>query len=187
MSKNSKLLFVLVLVVLGMVGFAFANVPLFKMFCTAVGIDFATPDQLKPGAEEARIDKSRKLKIIFSCTVNDGLPVLFEPDKKRADIFVGQTDQINYRFVNLSSDTLYFRPIHSTFPAEANKKYVMIKCFCFNDMMLLPHEEVVHPLVYFFRDDLDKSVTRITMHYTLFKRNPEDLDWGVKNKAREEL
>jgi len=180
MSRNTKLLLILLALGVGMFAFGYANVPLFKMFCSAIGINVSTPQDIQRAQQETTLDKSRPLKVLFTTTVNDGLPILFEADKSRAEVYLGQTDEVQYRFVNLSADTLYFRPVHSVYPAEASNKYNMIKCFCFQDMVLLPHEEATRPLVYSFHNDLDPQITRVTMHYTLFKRDPTAADWGRK-------
>lgn len=182
MSRNSKLLMILAVLGLGMFAFGFANVKLFKMFCSAVGIQVDNPETIKAAADGDRIvDENRDITVLFTTTVNDNLPVLFEASESRAKVHPGATDQVDYRFVNLSADTLYFRPVHSVYPAEANSKYDMIKCFCFQDMMMLPHEEQVHPLVYSFHTDLDQKVSRVTMAYTIFKRDPNAADWGQKH------
>ncbi len=184
MSKNGKLLIWLVALGVGMLAFGYANVPLFQMFCSAVGIQVQNPDNIEIGVitGDGEVDTSRDLKVLFTTTVNDKLPILFESSQSRVKIHPGATDQVDYRFVNLSNDTLFFRPVHSVYPAEANKKYDMIKCFCFQDMTLLPHEEQIHPLVYAFHTDLKQSVKRVTMHYTLFKRDPTAADWGQEHK-----
>ena len=185
MSKNSKLLIGLAALGVGMFAFGYANVPLFQMFCSAVGIQFQSPDDIEIGVinGDGEVDTSRELKVLFPTTVNDALPILFESSESRMTIHPGAFGQVDFRFVNLSGDTLYFRPVHSVYPAQANKKYDMIKCFCFQDMTLLPHEEQVHPLVYSFHTDLDQKISRVTMHYTLFKRDPTALDWGQQHKV----
>ena len=187
MKKNTKMLLILLAVMVGMFAFGYANVPLFKMFCSAVGINVEQPDEMAAkAAVEASgdVDTTREVKVLFTTTVSDNLPIVFESDKSRGSMHPGGMDEVHYRFVNLSNDTLYFRPVHSVYPAEANDKYTMIKCFCFKDMILAPHEEVVHPLLFSIHKDLDPSITRITMHYTLFKRDPKSADWnpGVMQK-----
>ncbi len=111
MSKNSKLLIGLAMFGVGMFAFGYANVPLFQMFCSAVGIQIQNPDNIVVGEVkgDGEVDTSRELKVLFSTTVNDGLPILFESSKSRVTINPGATDQVDYRFVNLSADTLYFR------------------------------------------------------------------------------
>jgi cytochrome c oxidase assembly protein subunit 11 len=182
MKRNNKILILLLAVVVGMFVFGYANVPLFKRFCSAIGIGLSPNSAPEQKTEEVLVDKSRPLKVLFTTTVNDDLPIMFDSEKKSSNIFVGESDKNNYHFVNLSNDTLYFRPVHSVFPAAASKRYTMTECFCFKDMMLLPHEDVSVPLVYYFKPELNKEVTRVTMHYTLFKREITDEEIsGVKD------
>ena len=44
MKKNTKMLLILLTVMLGMFAFGYANIPLFKMFCSAMGINVSPPD-----------------------------------------------------------------------------------------------------------------------------------------------
>jgi len=182
MKRNTKILIILVVVVIGMFIFGYANIPLFKRFCSAIGINLSPNVEVQEDADSVVVDETRPLKVLFTTSVNDDLPLLFESQKKSSEIYVGQSDRNVYHFVNMSDDTLYFRPVHSVFPAEASKKYTMLECFCFKDMMLLPKEDVSVPLVYYFNPSLDKEVTRVTMHYTLFKRekNEEEIS-GMKD------
>jgi len=180
MKRNKIFLIVLVVIIVGMFAFGYANVTLFKSFCSAIGIGISPNSEPGEKSDEIVADSTRPLKVLFTTTVNDDLPIIFESEKNSADVFVGQSDKNTYHFVNMSDDTLYFRPVHSVFPAQASKKYTMLECFCFRDMTLLPHEDVTVPLVYYFQPDLDEEVDRVTMHYTLFKRDKDDVDEGLK-------
>ncbi|MBD3381031.1 MAG: hypothetical protein GF404_02420 [candidate division Zixibacteria bacterium] len=182
MKRNSKVLLILALVAVGMFIFGYANVPLFKAFCSSLGINLSPNAEIGEEDEEIEVDQSRPLKVLFTTTVNDDLPIMFESKKDKAEIFVGQQDKNIYHFVNLSDDTLYFRPVHSVFPAEASKRYTMIECFCFKDMTLMPKEDIEVPLVYYFKPSLSEKIGRVTMHYTLFKRTKDEVE-----KAREKL
>lgn len=160
--------------------FGYANVPLFKRFCSAIGIGISPNAEPGEKQEDIVADSTRPLKVQFTTTVNDELPIMFESEKSSSEIYVGESDKNIYHFVNLSDDTLYFRPVHSVFPAQASKKYTMLECFCFQDMTLMPHEDISVPLVYYFKPDLDPKVDRVTMHYTLFKRDKDDVDESLK-------
>jgi cytochrome c oxidase assembly protein subunit 11 len=176
MKRNSKVLLVLVAVAIVMFVFGYANIPLFKRFCSAIGIDLSPNAGATQEESGIDVDSTRQLKVIFTTSINDDLPIVFKSKKHESKVYVGESDKNMYHFVNMSDDTLYFRPVHSVFPAEASKKYSMIECFCFKDMMILPHEEVEVPLVYYFKPSLSDEVTRVTMHYTLFKRDRDDIN-----------
>jgi cytochrome c oxidase assembly protein subunit 11 len=75
---------------------------------------------------------------------------------------------------NLSSDTVYFRAIHSVVPEDAARKMTLLQCFCFDDITLLPGERRQLPVVYAFSPDLRADVGRITMSYTLYRREPHE-------------
>lgn len=192
MKNNTKMLIGLLAVVLGMFAFSYANIPLFKRFCAAVGINISQPEDMAARAATATagdVDNSRDIRVLFTTTISDNLPLVFESDKSRSTVHPGEMDEVQYRFVNLSNDTIYFRPVHSVYPAGANDKYSMIKCFCFRDMILAPREEVSHPLLYSVHKDISPSISRITMHYTLFRRDPTAADWnpGVMQKLESEM
>ena len=161
----------MITVIVAMFIFGYANVPLFKRFCSAIGIGLSPNAEIGNDSTEVVLDKTRPLKVIFTTTVNDDLPILFKSEKNSSNIFVGESDRNIYHFTNLTDDTLYFRPVHSVFPAQASKRYTMLECFCFRDMVLMPKEDVAVPLVYYFKNDLDPEVNRVTMHYTLFQRD----------------
>lgn len=170
MKRNTKILIALVVIIVGMFIFGYANVPLFKRFCSAIGINLSPNVEISEKADSVVVDKTRPLKVLFTTSVNDDLPIVFQAGKKSSNTYVGESDKVIYHFTNMTNDTLYFRPVHSVFPAAASKRYTMLECFCFKDMMLLPKQNVSVPLVYYFNPTLDREVTRITMHYTLFKR-----------------
>jgi cytochrome c oxidase assembly protein subunit 11 len=76
----------------------------------------------------------------------------------------------------MSDDTVYFRPIHSILPEDAAKKFTMTKCFCFNDQTLAPHEEVTYPVISMLSSDLNPDVQQVTLHYTLFTKDPKEME-----------
>lgn len=187
MKRNTKFLIGLLAVIVIMFAFGYANVPIFKRFCSAIGIGLSPQSEVEEGSDEIKVDTSRPLKVIFTTSVNDDLPIIFKSEKNSADTFVGQSERNVYHFTNMSDDTLFFRPVHSVFPAKASKRYTMVECFCFKDMVLMPHEDVAVPLVFYFQNDLDPEVDRVTMHYTLFKRdkNPDEFQKALDFKVGE--
>jgi cytochrome c oxidase assembly protein subunit 11 len=174
MNKNRKLLILLSLVALAMTSFAFANQELYALFCQAVGISQSPndPDML---VNEVDIDEDREVKVVFTTSTMKDVPVAFAVKEQSFPIVLGNMYENEYTFKNQTADTLYFRPIHSVFPPSASNKYSMVKCFCFDDMILMPHEELVLPLSFRFSPDVDPKVNRIVMNYTLVTREKDDV------------
>jgi cytochrome c oxidase assembly protein subunit 11 len=168
--SNRKLLLMLTPVILIMFGFAFAQVPLFRIFCQKIGIAIAPISDVKEGGD------GREIKVLFTGVVAGDLPVYFAPKHSILTARVGERFSNEYRFVNMSNDTVYFRPVHSILPEAAAKKFTMMKCFCFNDQTLAPHEERTYPVISVLSNDLDPDVEQVTLHYTLFAKDPKEME-----------
>jgi cytochrome c oxidase assembly protein subunit 11 len=168
--RNRRLLmFVLIPVALGMFGVAFAQVPLFRMFCQKIGYAIAPLSAVKEGGN------GRAVKVLFSGVVAGGLPVYFQPKHAIVDAKVGERFENEYKFVNMSDDSVYFRPVHSVLPEDAAKKFTMYKCFCFDDQAMAPREEKTFKVISVLSSDLDPDVEQVTLHYTLFQKDPKEM------------
>ena len=168
--SNWKLALILGGVVVGMLAFAYVNVPLFRMYCQKVGIGISPNNEAK--ANLAPVD--RKVTILFTGVVANDMPIAFKADQAFEEIKLGEESKTSYHFVNLSNDTIYFRPVHSVLPENAATKLSLKKCFCFDDQTILPGQSYTLPVVFSFASDLDPEVERITFHYTLFKKEHKE-------------
>ena len=164
------MLWILVPFAVLMFGFAFAQIPLFGMFCKAIGIGISPLNSAKEGGT------GRMVKVLFSGVAADKLPVVFEPKQAIQTVEVGTRFSNEYRFVNMSNDSVFFRPVHSVLPESAAKKFTMMKCFCFNDQALGPHEAKTFPVISLLSSDLDPNVSEVTVNYTLFKKARDEME-----------
>lgn len=169
MSKNKKLGMALGGVGVLMFGFAFANVPAFKLFCSRLGFGLS-PNNTQAGTTVKGVAANREVEVLFMGIVAGGAPIGFEPVEATKDVHLGQQARNSYRFVNLSNDTIRFRPVHSILPEAAATRFSLKKCFCFDDQTLLPRQEVELPVVFSIAPDLDSSVSQVTLNYTLFRK-----------------
>ena len=96
---NRRTLAVLALLVVTMVGLAYASVPLYRMFCQATGFG-GTVKTHKGGGEEdgydlpadpASLPNNRLLTISFNTDVDSSLPWSFKPVQKSVSVYAGQT------------------------------------------------------------------------------------------------
>ncbi len=169
--KNRRLLlFVMVPIALGMVGFTFAQVPLFRMFCQKIGFG------MSPLTEVQESEGGRELKVLYTGVVAGKLPVYFRPKYSIQTVNVGKKFENQYKFVNMSDDTVYFRPVHSILPEDAAKKFTMTKCFCFDDQTLAPREERTLDVISILSADLNEEVEQVTLHYTLFQKVKSEME-----------
>jgi cytochrome c oxidase assembly protein subunit 11 len=179
--RNRRLLIVLACVGLGMFGFAFANVPLFTLICQRLGI---APN---PGMGKATFDGTigREIEVRFTGAVWGQLPVEFRPVNSLQRTRLGEMTVNDYVFINLSRRPVYFRPIHGILPVEASRedRYELGECFCYDEMMLQPGQQLTLPVVYRFHQTLSPSVRAITMSYTLFPITPEEYERAQSQKG----
>ena len=173
--RNRRLgLFFLVPIVVIMIAFTFAQVPLFRMFCQKIGI------AISPLASVKESSGGREVTVLYTGVVAGTLPVYFKAKRAIQTVHLGEKFENEYRFVNMSDDTVRFRPVHSILPEDAAKKFTMTKCFCFNDQTLAPHEERTYPVVSVLSADLDPDVEQVTLNYTLFEKSPEEMEQNRK-------
>jgi len=168
MTKNKKLGLVFGAFGVLMFAFAFANVPAFKLFCQKLGFGLS-PNNTEANVTDAKTT-GREVEVLFMGVVAGGAPIVFEGIEPTKEVQLGKQTETAYRFVNLSNDTIRFRPVHSILPEGAATRFALKKCFCFDDQTLLPRQEVTMPVVFSIAPDLDSNVERVTLNYTLFQK-----------------
>ena len=89
---------ILSVIVLAMVGLAFASAPLYRAFCEATGFG-GTPLR----AEKAPGAVAGEVGVRFDANTHPGLPWRFEPEQTRVEVKPGAQTKIFYRAQNLSA------------------------------------------------------------------------------------
>ncbi len=179
---NRKTLIVLLVVGFGMFGFAFANVPLFDMLCRVVGIE------QNPNRKAVATDgPGREITVRFMGGIHGNLPITLAPVERIQKISTGQQALNDYKFVNLSDQPVFFRPVHSVTPTRrATDHFTLHECFCFDDQKLESRQSLSLPVVYTIGTDLDDDIDAVTLNYTLFELTEKDYLESVAAKAAEE-
>ncbi len=170
----------LVVLVAGMFGFAYANAEFFIMICQRAGLLSEDPSALRKEIVEGEL--GRPLEVYFSANVGDNLPIAFSVENSYQRTQLGKRTINDYRFVNLSDRTIYFRPVHDVSPTQAGRDKVMEleKCFCFELQKIGPRESYSLPVVYRFTEQLDDRTRTIRMNYTLFESDKASYDAAQK-------
>jgi cytochrome c oxidase assembly protein subunit 11 len=155
---------------------AYANVPLFKLFCQRFGLGGAA----KAASKEADwIESSstgpmstRTVQVKFMGVVSSGLPVRFGPSEPSLLAKIGKPVHVVYTFTNMSDDSVYFRAVHSIAPVEAAREFQLMKCFCFDDQTLGPRQSVELPVYFALSPRMPGNINELIISYTLFPRDP---------------
>lgn len=163
--RRSRLLWFLLPIIPLMFGFAFLNIPLFKVFCEHEGIG------LDPNhAAVANVKSSREVDVLFTGEVTTGLPVVFSPKSSIETAQVGKRMENFYTFYNPTDHVLKFHAIHAIVPQSASEHVAIMQCFCFTDQTLQPHQHRTLPVIYEVNPGMNKDVSEISWNYTLFPK-----------------
>lgn len=167
--QRIKLLVGLVLLTVGMFGFAFALVPLYNRMCQALGINGKTSMLVQNYDEKhALVDKDRTVLVQFVATQNSSLPWKFYPEVKQIKVHPGAVAKLSFYAENSTPEQMTVQAIPSVTPGLAAKYIKKTECFCFARQTLAGHEAMHMPLLFFLDTDLPKSIHTITLSYTLF-------------------
>jgi cytochrome c oxidase assembly protein subunit 11 len=166
------------IIVLLMFSFAYANVPLFKLFCERFGLGGAGKARVKGGEAPAMSSTTghiqlRDIRVTLMGITAAGLPVSFRPSVPSVTTIPGQPVHLSYAFTNMSDDSVFFRAVHSIAPQKAAREFQLIQCFCFEDQTLAPRETRNLPVYFALSPRMPVEIDELTLSYTLFPRDPK--------------
>ncbi|MEH6719841.1 MAG: cytochrome c oxidase assembly protein [Aurantimonas endophytica] len=153
----------------GMVGAAYASVPLYELFCQVTGYGGTT--QRAEGESGRLVDHS--IVVRFDGNVTPGLPWRFGPNEREISVKLGETRQTSFHVRNDSDRPVTAQATYNVTPDAAGLYFNKIACFCFDNQTLQPGEEMDMPVVFFVDPDILESEElrngrAITLSYTFF-------------------
>lgn len=174
MSANARLAGRLAAVAVGMVGLAYASVPLYDLFCRTTGFG-GTPLVAQQG-DRPLLD--RTVKIRFDSNVDPNLPWRFQPLEREVKVRLGEERLVHYRVTNVSQRPIVGTSTYNVTPEPAGPWFNKLQCFCFTEQLLLPGQSVDMPVVFFVDPEMDKdrsydNVRTVTLSYTFFEAKTE--------------
>lgn len=170
MKRTSLTAAIVIGVVAGMTGLAFAAVPLYEAFCRATGYGGTT--QVAEAAPGRVLDQS--IEVRFDANIAPDLPVTFAPKQRSQMLRIGESNVAFYRIHNLSNEAIVAHANYNVTPQVAGSYFFKTECFCFNDRVLAPGEEADLPLIYFISPDIvsdpdTRELSTLTLSYTFFR------------------
>jgi cytochrome c oxidase assembly protein subunit 11 len=169
----------------GMVGMAFAAVPLYDWFCRTTG--FGGTPMLASAAPAQALD--RKVIVRFDANVAGGLPWRFMPEQSFVEVRVGDVLTVNYVAINESDREIVGNATYNVSPPTVGAYFSKINCFCFTEQRLAPGEKREMPVVFFIdpklvQDSEHDNLNTITLSYTMYRvRQSEPQTVGSAGKA----
>ncbi len=169
--KNAKTATVLFSIVAGMVGLAYASVPLYQWLCQVTGIS-GTPQTENVVASTEILDET--IQIRFDSNVSPALPWAFEPLQQTMTVRLGEERLAFYKATNTSDKPIVGTSTFNVSPFKAGPFFVKMECFCFTEQVLLPGESIEMPVSFYVDPSIHeevntKELTAVTLSYTFYQ------------------
>lgn len=166
--RNVRLAVVCGVAFFGMVGAAFAAVPLYKAFCQATGFDGTV--RRAEAAPDAVLTKT--VVVRFDANVRD-LPWTFEANQLAQTVKIGETKLATFRVTNHAKTPVTARAVFNVVPEQAGAYFEKLQCFCFSDQTIGAGQTVDMPVLYFVDPEYAKDINtkgkpEITLSYTFY-------------------
>lgn len=181
---NSTILAMCVVFVGGMVGMAYAAVPLYQLFCQVTGYNGTT--QRTEQYSDVILD--RTIPVTFDANTSNGLNWEFKA-AKGIEPKIGETVQVAFTATNRSSKPATGTAVFNVTPMEAGAYFNKVECFCFTETTLQPGETLEMPVVFFIDPEITKAeetrnIKTITLSYTFYPSLPSKPVAAVQEKGK---
>ncbi|XP_066155069.1 cytochrome c oxidase assembly protein COX11, mitochondrial [Euwallacea fornicatus] len=156
-------------------GMSYAAVPLYRIFCQAYSYGGTTVEGHDSSkVENMQADKSRPIRVRFNADKAANMRWNFKPQQTEITVFPGETALAFYTAKNPTDNSVVGISTYNVIPFEAGQYFNKIQCFCFEEQMLNPHEQVDMPVFFyidpeFAEDPYLENCTEITLSYTFFE------------------
>ena len=177
-DKNARTAWRLALVVGGMLGLAYAAVPLYEAFCKATGFG-GTPLVAQEGAQGAdRPVIARTVQVRFDANTDPNLAWRFEPLEREVKMRLGEEKLVHFRATNLSQRPIVGTASFNVTPERTGRWFNKIQCFCFTEQLLQPGQSIDMPVVFFVDAEMANDrryddIRTITLSYTFYEAKTE--------------
>jgi cytochrome c oxidase assembly protein subunit 11 len=173
-DRNARTAWKLVLLAGGMLGLAYAAVPLYEIFCKATGFG-GTPLVAQSGDRPVI---ARTVAVRFDSNTDPNLPWRFEPLQREIKARLGEERLVHFRATNVSQRPIVGTATFNVTPERSAAWFNKLQCFCFNEQLLQPGQSVDMPVVFFVDPEMAKDrryddIRTITLSYTFYEAKTE--------------
>jgi len=161
-------------IVFGMFAFGFALVPLYDVICEVTGLNGKTGSQYQVSGVE-QVDETRLVTVQFTANNNAGMPWQFKPTVHSMQVHPGQQYEATFYAKNPTDKPMAAQAVPSMAPGGLAAYFHKTECFCFEQQILAPGEEVEMPLRFIVDKEIPARASKLTLSYTLFDLPEADL------------
>jgi cytochrome c oxidase assembly protein subunit 11 len=168
MRRNRNIAVICAVTFFGMIGAAYASIPLYRAFCQATGFD----GTVRRATAAPKAVGTQTVTVRFDANINN-LPWDFTAEQVAQDVKLGETKLAFFKVVNNSDRPVTARAVFNVVPEQAGAYFKKLQCFCFSDQTIGAHQTVEMPVLYFvdpkYAQDFETRGKReITLSYTFY-------------------
>jgi len=162
-------------VVVLMVGAAYAAVPFYNWFCRVTGFNGTT----QVATSTPSFELERTVAVRFDANVSGGLPWKFEPERTEIEVHIGEVVTAYYTVINRSARPTTGQAAYNVTPLTVGSYFNKINCFCFTEQHLAAGEKRQMAVVFYVdpsivKDTENDGLNTITLSYTFYPlRDPD--------------
>lgn len=168
-AGNKRLALRLGLVALFFVGFGFAMVPMYNVFCRLTGLNGKTNEEAIAADPNMQVDAARWVHVEFLSQTMPGVGLVSKPEQFSIRIHPGALTFTNYTVTNTTKEVFVGQAIPSITPAAAAQHFEKVECFCFSQQTFQPGETRTMPVVFVVNPKLDSDIGTVTLSYAFFE------------------
>ena len=167
-NKQTKHLILLSSLAFGMLGFSFALVPLYEIFCEVTGITGKTSSSVAVEPAAVMQESEREVTIQFLAQGSRGMPWEFRPTEHQLRVRVGEVNLTSYYARNHSAQGVTGQAVPSVSPVNVSRYLHKIECFCFTEQYLGAGEDQQMAVRFYIDEELPEEINTLTLSYSLF-------------------
>ena len=175
------------LIAAGMVGMAYAAVPLYDWFCRTTG--FGGTTQVAVAAPSGISDET--IVVRFDANVDPGLPWSFRPDVTSKTVRLGEVVTMEYTVVNRAARPTLGMASYNVAPLNTGSYFHKINCFCFTEQPMAASETRKMTVVFYVDPKLAETgaarPNTITLSYSFHRQQqalqPQATNWTTNRSA----
>ena len=166
--RNRTVALVCGLTFCGMIGAAYASVPLYRAFCEVTGYGGTVR---KAEAAPGKV-LTQDVTVRFDTNLRD-LPWDFSAEQMAQTVKIGETKLAFFKVTNHADHQITGRALFNVAPQQAGVYFRKLQCFCFSDQTIGAGQTVEMPVLYFidpkYAEDFEtKNQHDLTLSYTFF-------------------
>ncbi len=154
-------------------------VPFYRAICETQGFSVKTHN-VDYKFDNRKLNIMKKFKVEFIDEVDIELPWKFQALQKSLTVNAGETCLAFYRARNLTDEPIVGLSIYDIHPQSLALYFNKIQCFCFENQMLGPQEEVDLPVFFYIDPAINDNpkldeYSEFTLKYTFYYAKKQDL------------